>query len=367
MLSTHKSADPSLRAESLMHFYARLVCGILLALSLVSPVMPQAGNRPTDQAQDGRVPGSLPFQKLGADDLVGVFVYEAPELSGNFRVAANGTITLPILKTGVKVSGLYPTEAAKVIAEALKTSNVLINPLVSVAVAEYRSRPITVVGAVHKPLTFQATSGVRLLDAVSMCEGLSETAGPEIIITRTADDVAPGSAEGAPAKSRTLVQRISVKGLLDGRDPALNVALNGGEEIRVPEAGKVFVVGNVKKPGAFPVRDADESSVLRALSVSEGLEPYASHIAYIYRVNPATSDGPADGKSASQSANQGRNQEIPVELQKIIERKAPDVALKPGDILYVPDRTGRRNFANVMAKVMLIGGGMSAAAIYAIR
>jgi len=42
----------------------------------------------------------------------------------------------------------------------------------------------------------------------------------------------------------------------DASDPAANIKLTGGEEeIRVPEQKKVFVVGNVKKPGAFAVED----------------------------------------------------------------------------------------------------------------
>ena len=55
----------------------------------------------------------------------------------------------------------------------------------------------------------------------------------------------------ATGETTTLTKRISVKALVDGADPEMNVKLTGGEEIRVPEAGKIFVVGNVKKPGRF--------------------------------------------------------------------------------------------------------------------
>jgi polysaccharide export outer membrane protein len=323
---------------------------MLLLASIVPCIAFQVSfTTPTANQADTRGQNSLPFQKLGPDDLIRISVYGAPEMSGEFRIDSNGQIQLPIIKNGIKVSGIFPTDAGKVIADALKNANILVNPLVSVAVAEYRSRPITVVGAVKKPLTFQATGEVRLLDALSMCEGITESAGPEIIIATAADSTG--------TQERKLALRIPIKELLNGRNPALNVELQGGEEIRVPEAGKVFVVGNVKKPGAFTVRDKDESSVLRALSISEGLEPYASFTAYIYRVNPSSSDAPAGGRSS--------NTEIPIDLKKIIDRKAPDVTLQAGDILYVPDRSGRRTFANVMEKVILFGGGVSAAAIYA--
>ena len=79
------------------------------------------------------------------------------------------------------------------------------------------------------------------------------------------------------------MQRVPVRGLIDAADPEANLKLVGGEEIRVPEAGKVFVVGNVKKPGAFSVEDGGETSVLKMLALAEGLAAYAGKQAYIYR------------------------------------------------------------------------------------
>ena len=57
-------------------------------------------------------------------------------------------------------------------------------------------------------------------------------------------------------------ESLSQPGAIDTADPAANIKLTGGEEVRVPEAGRIFVVGNVKKPGAFAVRDGAETSVL---------------------------------------------------------------------------------------------------------
>ena len=74
-----------------------------------------------------------------------------------------------------------------------------------------------------------------------------------------------------------------VKALIDAADPDANIKLTGGEEIRVPEAGKVFVVGNVKRPGAFAVQDGAETSVMKMLAVAEGLAPFAGKQAFIYR------------------------------------------------------------------------------------
>jgi polysaccharide export outer membrane protein len=139
-----------------------------------------------------------------------------------------------------------------------------------------------------------------------------------------------------------------VKALITAMDPALNIGLHGGEEIRVPEAGRIFVVGNVKKPGAFPLTDGAESSVLKALAMSEGLQQYAGHTAYIYRTEGGT----------------GGKNEIPVELSKVMDRKAQDVPLVANDILYIPDAKGTRATFNTLEKVLLIGTGLGAALIY---
>src|SRR5262249_33719105 len=157
----------------------------------------------------------------------------------------------------------------------------------------------------------------------------------------------PKPVSGQPAAA-SLVQRIPVKALIDGADPEMNIALTGGEEIRVPEAGKLFVLGNVKKPGALVVRDESEITVLKALAVSEGLLPFAARQAYIYR------------REAS-----GSKQEILIELGKIMQRKLPDVPLMANDILYVPDAKGTRASLAVLEKALIFGSGAVGALIYA--
>ena len=133
--------------------------------------------------------------------------------------------------------------------------------------------------------------------------------------------------------------------MIEKADPAANVILEGGEEVRVPEAGRVFVVGNVKKPGAFPVGDGAGTSVLKALALAEGLAPYSAKLAYIYR--------PADGGK----------QEIAVPLRKIMERKAPDVVLAAGDIFYIPDNRSGRVTASVIEKAVSFAAGTASGAL----
>jgi polysaccharide export outer membrane protein len=249
-----------------------------------------------------------------------------------------------MLKDKIKADGLMPEELEQAIAEALKTQEILVDPFVTVTVAEYHLLPISVAGAVRTPITFQPVEKqTTLLEAITRAGGLAPEAGSEILVT------APQSpADTAPP----LVRRIQVKSLIDGADPAANILLEGGEEIRVPERGKIYVVGNVKMPGAFAVQDPSGTSmsILKVLALAQGLSPYATNEAYIYRVEGGTTS----------------KNEIPVDLKKIMDRKAPDVPLLPNDVLYIPDAHHRRATMDTVKVVVGLGGVAVAALMYAL-
>jgi polysaccharide export outer membrane protein len=281
---------------------------------------------------------NLPAQKVGPNDLIGISIYDAPEFTHTVRVGLDGCIRLPMLKQRVKVEGLYPNEIEKVIADTLEKAEILVEPIVTVTVAEYGSRPISIVGAVKNPLVFQADRPTTLLEALSHAGGLREDAGPEILLT-TKQTNADGTATG-------LTRRIPVRGLIDAADPTLNVMLVGGEEIRVPEAPKIFVFGNVKHPGAFPVQGKGEMTILRTLALAEGLSDFASKDAYIYR-----------GEAA------GVKSEIPISLARILKREIPDVTLEPNDLLYIPDNKGGRIRATLLDKILTFASTAGASAL----
>ncbi|MEP7363708.1 MAG: polysaccharide biosynthesis/export family protein [Acidobacteriota bacterium] len=301
----------------------------LLAISVLSAAL-------AAQAVPESTPaGNLPAQKIGPNDLLAISVYGAPEFTRSVRVSASGKLSLPMLHEQINASGKLPMDLEVSIAQALRDDEILVDPVVTVTIVEYFSRPISVMGAVRKPTTFQAIGPVTLLDAVTRAEGLAPDAGSEILVTRRQ--------EGANGDSISLVQRIPVKGLIDAADPEFNISLSGGEEIRVPEAGKVFVVGNIKRPGAYTVTDSSDTSVLKLLALSEGLAPFASNKAFIYR----------------REASTGAKNEIPLELNKIMQRKSPDIPLLANDILYIPDNRGKR--IGVTALERAIGFGSATA------
>jgi polysaccharide biosynthesis/export protein len=272
---------------------------------------------------------NLPTQPVGPDDLLALSVYDSPELTRTVRVDADGNIRLPMLKDPIQVRGMVPSQLESAIAKALTQGNVLVDPVVTVTIVEYQSRPVNVVGAVKNPLVFQATRPIPLLDAIARAGGIREDAGSDIVVSKEV------VRDGKPVR---VTQTIPVRKLIDNADPALNVMLHGGEEVLVPEALKIYVVGNVKKPGAYPVRTDEETTILQLLALSEGLSPFSAKVAYVYR------------RSAG-----GTKTEVPVPLAKIMKRQSPDVPLQANDILYIPDNNGKRLTAETLDRIAGLG------------
>lgn len=287
-------------------------------------IVVRAGAQDQSVAASAEMGANLPAQPIAPNDLLAISVYGAPELTRTVRVGAEGAIRLPMLKRKIDAAGLMPGVLEERIAKALEQEEILVDPAVTVTIAQYHSRPISVAGAVKHPLTFQVSRPITVLEALARAEGVTEEAGAEILITR------PSEAIG----ETPLVERVPVKALIDTGDSPWNLILNGGEELRVPPVGRVFVVGNVKRPGAFRIDDPFGMTVLKALAMAEGLTPYSTNQAYIYHHLDGTS------------------QEVAVDLRKIMDRKAPDVPLGSSDIFYIPDNRTRRATMNAIEKAI---------------
>jgi polysaccharide export outer membrane protein len=318
----------------------------ILVIAVASSILAQqqGDSSPVGARANGISDGpNLSVARLGREDLIGITVYDAPELTHPVRVDAEGNIRLPMVRRHIQAAGLLPADLETAIANALVDERVLVNPVVAVTVVEYHSRPITIVGAVRSPTTIQASGTVTLLDAITRAGGITEGAGPEIMVSHQRPD--------ADGSSVTLTDRIPVRSLMDAANSSANMKLEGGEIIRVPVAGQIFVVGNVKRPGVFQITGDSESSVLKMMALTGGLDSFSSRTAYIYRIDDSS----------------GRKSQIPIEIKKILARKTPDVPLYGNDMLYVPNATGQRISARALELTVGLGLGLAGLLIYAIH
>jgi len=271
----------------------------------------------------------LPFTeyKLGPEDLITVTVLDSPEFSRPVRVSGSGAIRLPLMQKPIAAAGKTSAELEKGIAAALVEEGLLRDPAVSVTLREFHSKPVTISGAVRSPVVFQATRPLTLVEAIARAGGLTDTAGQEILISTP-------EAEGSPSR----VLRVSVKTLQDLSDPRANVMLQGGEQVRVPAAGKVYIIGGVLRPGPVLISEDQPLTVLHALAQAGGTAPTASSRATLLRGE----------------AGAAQKQEIALDLKKVMKQKQPDMILQSNDVLYIPDSQSKR------LTQMGVAGAMSA-------
>lgn len=188
---------------------------LLLTLGLGS-LMACGGSANDKKAVEAKEPNT----QLGVGDVFEVRVYGEEELSSSYRVAEDGTIDFPFIGS-VKVVGLEPPQISNLLATKLKTGEYLRDPQVSVFVTDYASKRVSVMGAVEKPGAFPMTTGLTVIQAISLAGGFSPLASQNsTVVTRN-------TAEGR--------RRIPVRAEDISEGEAPDVPLQAGDIVYVPE------------------------------------------------------------------------------------------------------------------------------------
>ncbi|HZS38113.1 MAG TPA: polysaccharide biosynthesis/export family protein [Polyangia bacterium] len=157
---------------------------------------------------------------LGIGDTFEVRVYGEPDLTGVYKVGAEGTINFP-LAGSIKVDGLDPQQVSKVIAEKL-SDGILRNPQVSVLVREQTSKKVYILGQVSKPGTFTYTPSMNVVEAITQAGGFTALAAKNDTTLTTRNE-----------SGQKVTLRVPVEDI--GRGRAKNVFLRPGDIINVPE------------------------------------------------------------------------------------------------------------------------------------
>ena len=305
---------------------------------------------PALQAQSPSAP-ARPLEPLGnyvigPGDLLGITVYDAPDLSRDVRVSSSGVILMPLIPQPVQANGLTPEELALNLAKEFEERQILRNPQVTVLVKEYKSRPVAVLGAVKRPQMIPVYGRITLLEVLSAAEGLTDDAGPLIYVTRGAQlRELPSSAEAPqPEADNPRVVVVKVRELMDAQNPEVNVPIYAGDMVTVPRGGVVYVVGAVKRPGGFSLKDRHEQlTVLQALALAEYVTSTAKTDKAVIVRRPLGTDA---------------EETIPVDVSKILSRKAADVPMQENDILFVPDSTFKKGLHRATEAAIQLTSGI---------
>jgi polysaccharide biosynthesis/export protein len=309
-----------------MNIYSRLFTALffLSALSLTQaqerqpPMSMTAASTPI-----GAGFGSGATVPIGAGDLLEMSVFDTPELSGKLRVSNTGDISLPLVGS-LHVDGMKAVEAQNLIRQKYIDGDFLKDPQITLFIAEYATQGVSVVGEVKTPGIYPAFGSHHLLDYLSVAQGLTPLAGTTIVITHA----------GHPDQPQSVKMTAGAAPM-----PLNNPEILSGDTIYVERTGLIYVVGDVMRPGGFPMDHDGQLTILQAVALAMGTSPTAAKSsARLIRTTP-----------------QGR-EEIPINLKKILSAKATDTPMQDNDILFVPSSVAKSTWASVQAALPAAAG-----------
>jgi polysaccharide biosynthesis/export protein len=268
---------------------------------------------------------------IAPGDLLHVQVADTPEMEQDARVTDQGMA--PIIGIGdVKVAGLTPGDAATAVHDRLIERHYLNHPQVSVTVEEFATQQVSVIGEVKASGAYPIATPRPILDVLALAGGLTPTADRHILIERQGNQ-------------HSLSYYVSN----DGKQAIeQQVMVNPGDTVLVVRAGIVYILGDVNRPGGYVMSNNESQlTLLQGLALAGGASRAAKQgHAHLIRKKP-----------------EGGYTDTEFSVGDVQKGKRPDLALLPGDVLYLPFSYAR-NFATTGATS--VAASATGAAIYAI-
>jgi polysaccharide export outer membrane protein len=246
--------------------------------------------------------------QIAARDQLMITVSGSAELSRKVTVDVDGAFDYPYLGR-VKAAGLTTRDLAADLKKRLDP-DYAVHPTVTVELTATMSKHFSIIGEVKAPGSYSFEGQKFLIDALAMAGSVTESAADEALIIRAGQSVDPTS--GTVASGDGTI-KLDLYPLLSGTDLKNNVLIQDGDTINVIKARPVYITGNVKSVGAYPVR--------RGMTVSQAL-------ALAGGVNEKGKDS---GIKIERLDANGKKQTIQV---KDIKTEI----VKPGDTVVVPAR-----------------------------
>ncbi len=308
----------------------------LLLVSLVLPGMLAAQPRATGPAQ------LRSTYVLGPEDQILIRALDADEIGDKpIRIDLTGYLRLPLVGR-FQAAGLTTAQLETEIATRLKVF--VKQPEVSVSIVEFHSQPVSVIGSVRTAGIHQLQGQKTLIEMLSLAGGLADDAGHSVKITRRLEwgRIPLPSAADDPTGAFSVAE-VSLKEILEARNPAANILIRPRDVISVPRASMVYVIGEVPKAGGYVLRERETLSALQALSLAGGMDRAAApQNARILRLPPGG----------------GNRAEIAVNLKRIMAGQTGDVPLQAEDILLIPSSAPKKAISRAAEAAIQVTTGL---------
>ena len=262
-------------------------------------------------------------------DQIAIAIDDDATMTQTITVLDDGTIDLPLIGH-LSVGDLSPEQAAHEIARRL--APYMRRPQVVVSIVKEGALEVTVLGDVKLPGKYELRSQGRLLDAIAAAGGVADVETAQYPDARIST---PGGGD---------VATISLH-LLQGGDTSLDVPLHQGAVVYVPGrmTFTVQVIGAVDHPGSIILHEGDRVTMAVAVAGDSRQSNADLNRISLTRHFP-------NGSVASYRVN------LYPALQMGDERYDP--VLKPGDVLFIPEATGRSTGEGIFSGLLYVLGAL---------
>lgn len=269
---------------------------------------------------------------IAPGDLLHIQVADTPEMDEDARVTDRGVV--PIIGIGdVKVAGLTPGDASAAVQNRLIGTHYLNHPQVSIIVEEFATQQVSVIGEVKTSGSYPIATPRPILAVLALAGGLTPEANRHILIERQGGQQHPLDYYVSNNGTQAIEQQVMV---------------NPGDTVVVSRAGIVYILGDVNRPGGYVMSNNESQlTLLQGLALA-GSATRGAKQGHAHLIRQKAGGGYTDKEFSIGDVQKG---------------KQPDMALLPGDVLYLPFSYAR-NFATTGASS--VAASTAGAAIYAI-
>ena len=156
---------------------------------------------------------------IGVSDVLGIKIWQQPELSGDVVVRPDGQISVPLLND-IQAAGLTPLQLSNAIGSTAKRW--VQEPSVTVIIREINSRAVFITGRVAHPGRYPLTGPTSILQLIAISGGLAEWADAENVTLMRSE------------QNAFVTRRFNYKDVLARKNMDQNIELEPGDTVIVP-------------------------------------------------------------------------------------------------------------------------------------
>jgi len=252
----------------------KLICWLVVVMwvegcTSFPPLPPPAAQPSVPELVKPSGQGTSGEYALGPGDVLRITIYGHGDLPQEVVLSSDGSFTYPFIGQ-VRAAGLTVSQLTAAMARRLE-EGYLVAPQITIAVTQYSSQQVYVLGAVKSPGVHTLKHDTTLLELISVAGGPTQEAGAEVILVRAKEQEEAKST--GKSKSSTEAIRVNLEKLLAG-EVAQRIEIERGDTVYIPKGEFFFISGEVQRPGRYPLER--DTTVAKALILAGGPNKFAA-------------------------------------------------------------------------------------------